>query len=304
MIPRNTPAPLVPDAVSLQWANGKPIARAAGSSDRFAPFVGFHIEVGKDAELDTALVGVHQVEIKHQRQGGAEIVRHWSLGERILFLPITSGPPAPTVAACLANGTARKTAEAGIGLRWGQGERSRMAVRGYVQTLWMAGYTRPVQLAVKSRMTDHLLAALLDHTRVATAADGLVDRGKHPAVVSPAELYLPLEAGEEQEFGSSDTATVTPLRSFHPAEIDARYLRTRWRPDALYEVAVAAWPAVQAWAHEYAVSGGDEPEPPAVALEPVVAEEPGLFDAPPARRQSADEAMASGTGGGRRSRRV
>ena len=129
----------VQDAITLQYANGKSNARLTPGSGRFAPFVGFHVEVGKDADFDLAMQAakISQIEIKHQRPGGAEIVRHWSFGERIGFFPITSGPVAQTVAASLSDRNVRSTAEAGIGLRWGAGERSRMAPRN---SAWISNF--------------------------------------------------------------------------------------------------------------------------------------------------------------------
>lgn len=263
MIPRNTPQPTIPDAVTLQWANGKPVARRTEAS-KFAPYTGFHIEVGKDSALDDILTTAkyQQIQIRHQRPGGAAIVAHWDLGASILLLPITAGPVASTIAASLANGNARATADAGLGLRWGRGDRSRMAVRGFVKGLWDAGYRRPVQLATRSRMTDILLAVLLDHTRAAAAVDGLIDRQRHPDPVSPAELWLPLVPGEETEFGKDDTATVTPFASGHPVELTAEYLRTAWAGSALYQAAGEAWSLIKAWAHDYAAHGGEEVEAP------------------------------------------
>ena len=261
MIGRNQPRPNVPDAVTLQWANGKSNARDAGSTIRFTSFIGFYLEFGKDPALDEVLTAARspQVEIKHQRREGHEIVRHWSLGETLDLLPITSGPVASTVAASLANGAAAETAAAGIGIRWGrgEGERSKLAVRGFVQSLWATGYRRPVQVATRSRMTDHLFAALLDHTRAAVAADAAVNRSLHPGPVSPAELWLPLGPGAETEFGSRTTATVTPLVSRHPEDLTIEYLRSRWRPADVWDATTAAWAGVQAWAKEFPITGDD-----------------------------------------------
>jgi hypothetical protein len=253
MIGRNR-VQAVADAATLQYANGKSMARATVGSGRFAPYVGFHIEVGRDAELDEAMraAKIAQIEIKHQRQGGAEIVRHWALGEMIRFFPVTSGPVAPTVAGSLSGRNARLTAEAGIGMRWGQGERSKVALRGYLEPLVRVGYVRLLQLSVRSRMTDVLLAALLDHGRVCEAADSLVDRTKHPEVVTFHEVALPLGPGEEQEWGKGDTATVVPFKSLHPAEIDADYLRSLWRADSVHSAAYRDWESIQLWAQEYA----------------------------------------------------
>lgn len=250
----------VADAATLQYANGKSVARASVGSGRFAPYVGFHVEVGKDAELDEAMraAKVAQIEIKHQRQGGAEIVRHWGLGELIRFYPVTSGPVAATVAASLSGRNARLTAEGGIGMRWGQGERSKVALRGYLDVLVRVGYVRLLQLSVRSRMTDVLLSALLDHGRVCEAADSLVDRTRHPEVVTFHEVALPLGPGEEQEWGKGDTATVVPFKSQHPAAVDAEYLRGLWRPDPVHAAAYRDWESIQLWAQEYATQA-EEP---------------------------------------------
>ena len=269
MIGRNQPRPNVPDAVILQWANGMTVARDAGSNARFTSFIGFYLEFGKDPALDDLLTAARtpQVEIKHRRREGHEIVRHWSLGETLDLLPITSGPVASTVAASLANGAAAETAAAGIGVRWGrgEGERSKLAIRGFVQSLWATGYRRSVQLSTRSRMTDHLLAALLDHSRAAVAADAAVDRTRHPDPVSPAELWLPLGSGAETEFGSHTTATVTPLVSRHPEDLTIEYIRSCWRPADVWESTTAAWAGVQAWAREFQITGDDGLSPNASA---------------------------------------
>src|SRR5262245_29257169 len=54
----------VSEAVTLQYANGKSMARATIGSGRFTPLVGFHIEVGKDSALDEAMgrAGFQQIE--------------------------------------------------------------------------------------------------------------------------------------------------------------------------------------------------------------------------------------------------
>lgn len=190
---------------------------------------------------------------------------------------ITSGPVAPTVATSLAGRAAAATAEAGIGLRWAPNERSKMAVRGYLDV----GDALPlVQLSVRSRMTDVLLGTLIDHARALEAADDLIDRAKHPALVTFHEVALPLGPAEEQEWGKGDTATVVPFKSLHPAEIDAAYLRATWRPDGVHSAAEQAWPATQAWAAEYAeqTDQSDRTPPPA---------EDGAEDAPTEPRRLA-----------------
>src|SRR5919108_1509162 len=127
-IPRNTPQS-VQDVPILQWASGRTEARSA-SGGRFAGHVGFHIEAGKDDELDRALhaASIPRIEIRHPRSGApSEIKPHWSFGDSLRLYPITAGPPATTISACLRSAA---TAEAGLGLAWPQGEKSRMAVRG------------------------------------------------------------------------------------------------------------------------------------------------------------------------------
>lgn len=54
MIGRNR-VQAVSEAATLQYVNGKSVACTTLGSGRFAPYVGFHIEVGKDVELDEAL---------------------------------------------------------------------------------------------------------------------------------------------------------------------------------------------------------------------------------------------------------
>lgn len=250
----------VQDALTLQYANGKSLARKPVGTGRFVPYIGFHIEAGRDAEIDEALrqANVAQCEIKHQRPGGAEVVRHWDFGEQVKFFPVTSGPIAPTVAGSLAGNNARETAEAGLGLRWGTGERSKFAMRGFLLPLVQVGTLRLVQLSVRSRMTDELLKALLDHGRVCEAADNLIDRTRHPELVTFHEVALPLGSGEEQEWGKGDTATVVPLISRHPRTLDAEYLRSVWRPDAVHAAALREWEGIQVWARDYAAHA-DEP---------------------------------------------
>lgn len=271
------------DAMTIQWANGKNEARITPGSGRFVSHVGWYAEVGRDDEFDTFVerAGIPQMEIRHPRPGApAQIVRHWNLGERLRFFPVTSGPVAPTVAASLSQRNIAATIEAGIGLRWGrgEGERSKMAIRGYLQLTigeansdWVV-YPRAVQISVRSRMTDELLTALIDHVRVCEIADTLVDRVKHPDVIQCYELALPLGPGKEEQWGKGETTTVLPLASQHPERVDLPYLRSLWRPDQVVDLALHDWPDIQAWAQEFSVGGyaegagsaaavGDEPHP-------------------------------------------
>lgn len=256
MIGRNR-VQAITEAITLQYANGKNLARPVGGK-RFSPYIGFHIEAGRDDELDARLraARIEQIEIKHQRQGGAEIVRHWALGETIRFYVVTSGPVAQTVAGSLGRHATATTA-AGIGLRWGSSDRSRMAVRGYLDLLVRMDLLRLAQLSVRSRMTDVLLAALLDHGRVCEAADALIDRTRHPELVTFHELVLPLGPGEEEEWGKGETTTVVPFKSLHLAQIDRDYIEHIWRPDAVHQAALRDWPGIQAWASEYALQADE-----------------------------------------------
>ncbi|NWG22775.1 MAG: hypothetical protein HXY39_20920 [Chloroflexi bacterium] len=257
------------DAMTIQWANGKNEARLTPGSGRFVSHVGWYAEVGRDDEFDTFMqrASVPQMEIRHPRQGApAQIVRHWNLGERLRLFPVTSGPVAATVAASLAQRNIGATIEAGIGMRWGrgEGERSKMAIRGYLQLAhgdtgseWLL-YPRVVQISVRSRMTDELLAALIDHVRVCEVADTLVDRAKHPDVIQCYELALPLGPGKEEQWGKGETTTVLPLASQHPERIDLAYLRGIWRPDHVVDLALHDWPDIQAWAQEFNAGGYTE----------------------------------------------
>lgn len=339
MIGRNRPAALAPEALIVQFGNGRTLARPAGKpGHRFVPFIGFHVEIGRSRELDdladralreyaAALEsreghepeppapGVTRIEMKHQRQGGAQSVEHWSLGPRLELLPITEGPVALNVAQSLSNGRARATANAGIGLRWPDGERSQLALRGYIRALAAIGFTGLAQLGVRGHQTDYLFAALLDHVRAAEAADGLIDRSKHPGPVALAELWLPLEAGDDADVGKRESTTIATIRSGHPAEIGADYLKSIWRTAQIYGLAVGAWPAVKAWALDYQKNGdgaaGDYGVATPAAGELDVdhgqaeggqTEQPQLLEAPPSGAQLARYDTGGGTGGGRRGR--
>lgn len=255
---------VVVSAAVVQWANGRTMFREAGGAGRFGPLVGFHTEVGKDGELDELAreLAFPTIEIRHQGtgQGGGGIKRHWFLGETLRLYPVTAGPTASTVGGLIAAGDA--TAEAGIGVRWPDGEKSRLAVRGYLDSLIRADYRHPVQLSVRSLMTEHLLATLVDHVRVCEAADGLIDRGRHPDVVSLHEVALVLGAGQETPFGKGETTDAVPLRSAHPQAVDAVYLRGVWRPEVVAEQAPRDWASIQQWAREFAAGGeAGQPEP-------------------------------------------
>lgn len=263
---RNTPTTVAPDAPIMQWANAHTKQKANG---RQQPLVGFHIEKGRDDALDAMLaeLGYPQVDIVHQRESApAELKTHWYFGgdnAPIQFYPITGGPPATTISGCRSARFAQATIDAGLGLAWPQGQRSKFAVRGFLTLVDDSPLL--VQLSVRSTMSEYLLAALLDHVRVATVADNLIDRERHPEIVCLHELALPLLAGEESTVGSQQTAQIVPLRSGHPHEIDAAYIKTIWRSKHLDDAARDAWADVLAWAQSFGV---EEPvrgvaEPPA-----------------------------------------
>lgn len=245
-ITRNTPQS-IQDCPILQWANGRTEAREAGQG-RFASLVGFHSEAGKDEAFDRACVAASlaRIEIRHQRESGTPaIVAHWSFGESLRFYPITAGPPATTISACLRSDA---TAEAGIGLSWPAGERSRMAVRGLIM---VGDVPLLVQLATRSTMTGVLLTALLDHYRACAAADKLIKRDQHPDPVAFHELALPLTSGAEISVGRGETSQITPFVSDHPAQIAKAYITSCWRKNAIHDAALNAWPGVVAWAVGY-----------------------------------------------------
>lgn len=251
------PAPSIPRRAApvdelhlpvIQWASGHTDARTTAS--RFGPLVGSHSEVGRDAALDEAATaaGTPQMDIRHPRAGGpGEIKRHWAFGESLLFFPLTAGPPARTISACIRQ-HALATAESGIGLAWPVGSKSRMAVRGY---LLLAHTPVAVQLAVRSTMTSALLAALLQHLADCETADTLIDRARHPAPVACHELAMLLVAGDEVSVGSGETSLITPFLAT-PLEEDKAALAIRWRPATIDRAAVTDWAATQAWAAGYA----------------------------------------------------
>lgn len=257
MIGRNTVVH-VQDVPVIQWANGRNEARKMLGVGRFSSHVGWYSECGKDADFDAWCqgAGFHPFEMKHPRQGGpAAIVRHWDLGEALLFFPTTAGPVAPDVRGSLK--AAEATADAGIALRWprGDGERSKLALRGFVTVPVYETYGGLVQITAKSKMTDELMAALVDHVRVCELADSLVDRTKHPDAVGLWELALPLGPGAEAAWGRGETTTVTPIRSTHPETPDLGYLRAMWRDTAVVAGVERDWPGVVAWAREFATAG-------------------------------------------------
>jgi len=260
MLPQRNEIITIPTAITIQWGNGKTMARTSGTA-QFTPYVGFHSEIGKDQEFDAwaHALGVGRIEIRHQRPSApSEIKPHWDFGQEIQFFPLTSGPVAATVSACMRR--LPEIADAGLALRWPRGERSRLAVRGYLAREGRVFLERPVQLTARSRLTDRLLDALARHTLVCEMLDGIIDRQRHPAKVVPYELALPLGPGAEEDWGATETATVTPFVCQHPQpdEVSRDTPRGRWRPADLVDAVSRDWPGTQAWARELCF--GDEAE--------------------------------------------
>jgi hypothetical protein len=260
MLPQRNEILTIPTAITIQWGNGNTMARTSESGP-FAPYVGFHSEIGKDPAFDAwaHAAGAGRISIRHQRPSApAEIKAHWDFGRELLVFPLTSGPVAATVSACMRR--LPEMADAGLALRWPRGERSRLAVRGYLLRDSRVFLERPVQLSVRSRLTDRLLDALAAHTRVCEMLDGIIDRHRHPAKVACYELALPVGAGAEEDWGATETATVTPFVCQHPAPeaVSRDTPRGRWRPADLVDAVSRDWPGTQAWARE--ICFGDEAE--------------------------------------------
>ena len=222
MLPKRNKLITVSDALPLQWANGKAEIRRTPGQGRFVTGeVGWYAEAGKSAEFDgwATKHGLPTMEIRHPRPTGpAEVVTHWNLGERVGFIPISSGPVAESVPASLKGQAIRQTAQAGLGLRWPEGEKSKLAVRGYL--VLDVGQRRQVfahamQLTARSTMTDVLMTALVAHTHVCQRADIFWKRTED--TVGCFELLLPLGVGPEVERGKGEKTTITLFACLHPA---------------------------------------------------------------------------------------
>jgi len=253
MIQRNQ-VQILPEIPTVQYASGKTLSRRVDGGGRFQSYVGFHMQCGRDATIDEIFhrIGLPMIEIKHQRPGSVETVRHWDLGESIRLFPVTAGPVARTMAGCMRGAAYQQTIEAGIGIRWGEQERSRLAIRGFLDLLAQHHLVRLIQLTVRGRMTDRLLRALIDHGRVCEQADELIHRDQHPEPVMFHELALPLVAGDEETWGAHATVAVVPFRSAHPETITASDVRGLWRSRAVHEAALTEWPNILVWARSYA----------------------------------------------------
>lgn len=245
-ITRNRPAPVAAASFpQIQWANGRPVSRAAGSAGRFQPLVGWHIERGRDPELDNHAeeLEVGLIEIKHMRPGGAEIKAHWSLGETARIYPLIDGLIADSLAgACQV--AERSAAEAGLVADWPRGEGSYLALLALVE-VGQVVYPEPVRLSMAGTITDSLYAALLRHVEVCVAADELVG-----TLVPCSWLALPLTAGPELDAGRSDTTTIITVAHTHPDMVDLDYVKTIALPKQLRERSVGLIGEAKRWAVE------------------------------------------------------
>ena len=212
----------------LQWANG----RATGEN---GSVVGFYTERGKDDDLDSLLesIGTQVIILYHTREKGEEAREHWYFGKDIIVYPITKGPVAPTLGRSLYGETRIKTAQSGIACRWDEGGKSRASVRCYIEPLVKHGHYFLMQLSTSATGTDDLITALIDHIRVCKAADGWIDRveglrQRHPDLVRPCEIGLPLGGGVRTSRGKGKTTMIYPLVSKHPEEVPDNYISKMW----------------------------------------------------------------------------
>jgi hypothetical protein len=240
------------DYPAIGWGNGLMRARKS-SKERFSEYVGFFVTAGEDHALDKAMeeAGYSTIEAQHPRQGAEPIIkRHWNLGETLEFLPVTMGTPATATSALLR--MKDKAAQAGIGIRWPQGERALVGIIGYIKPLAERGYMQPFKIGARSLMVDYVLKALADHTRVCQFADSIVDRQKHPDPVELHEIVWRLGPGEQTAFGKESTSLVVPIVSMHPAQPDADYIKANYlTSEDIKRKAEVDFSAIQKWANAF-----------------------------------------------------
>jgi hypothetical protein len=117
-------------------------------------------------------------------------------------------------------------------------------------------------------MSDHLLAALVDHVRVCHAA--AMELG---TPVFAAELHLPLGPGGEVTAGKKgQQMTLVPFVSQHPKTITRQYVEQTYHPGGVAKVVGQVWESVVSWATEYTMA---LPEATPVAAAPAAPE--GLY---------------------------
>jgi hypothetical protein len=288
-----------PQPAIVQWDNGRGKWRDIGTTP-WNMWPCFHVETGRNEEFDRAMhaADVSRIELFHPAKNGrpSTITQDWMLGTFIGLHPITAGPPADKVSLITLDPTMMAAAaEAGIGLRWLDGEKSSMAVRGFLalpnvadgvpinpdqpETIRALLVTLaeeraagrpapitwtvipvPVQLGVSSNTSDVLMDVLVDHRRVCEAADDF--RDNRPEEVTFHELVLPLVLGHEVEWTSHDprkggsSTTVYTFASAHPATITKPYVRGMWRKADIHKQAESLFSGIQLWAQRYQRNGG------------------------------------------------
>lgn len=245
-MPRNKPVAADGHPI-LQWHNGKTTAKAGGAPRFTEGFVGFTVEAERwpdfDAQADE--LSIARMEIRHRRPGGTEVKPHWDLGDSLNVYPLTAGPVRGSMFAAT-RASLDMARMAGMVTVWDAERNESKLALWVLPTLVGLVLPLPLVLTARSRMTDRLFQALLDHcTRVCEQADALTG-----AETMPWELALPLVAGPEADFGKGDTTTVTPLTSAHPATLTQAHLDALFLPQELAAVAAALVDDAAAWAVE------------------------------------------------------
>lgn len=266
VVQRTTKAPV------LQYLTGSQLItwRNLGERDWRARLAGLSIEVGRYGdEFDRFLhqQGYARIEIEHKRHNAKPVIaQHWWFGDELAVFPLTAGPTIGSVAGLLKR--QQEAIDAGIGVRWPEGEGSALAVRGYVRALLEAGWDQPVQLTTHRNMTDYMLAALVRHIEAAELADELArKKAQDPnAFVSPVELAWVIGVGEPTDVGKAQSSRVRPVVCVHPKAMDRQYLASIYAAGNLRAVLQSAverdWQGTVAWAAEFARGQQqDTPEP-------------------------------------------
>ena len=241
----------------LYYSGGNMLARESGSRKPSSGFFGFWANYGTDEMFDKACQGFGElIDVSHM---GGVIEKHWGFPFPLTVYPLILGVPAIKTRECL--NRAERAASWGVKVRWiesddgvGKGK-SYVGIHIYVKEFLDRGYSSPLVLSVKSRMTDHLLSALGLHLDVAKVADTILDRTKHPQKIGLWELGMPLLCGEQQLFGKDQTTTVAPIVSGHPLD------KTQWDKAYFHEIYLSGenrksilerikedWQSVQEWA--------------------------------------------------------
>lgn len=256
---------------TISFGNGMMKAASAknGVYADHTDYSGFYIECGKNADLDDALkaAGFAVIESEHPNDHGQlTYKKQWDLGRNLDLYPITSGVPAKTVRLCLSPRNQRKLTASGIGLGWytisdGRNKGKSQSVFGvicYIAPLVAVGYVEPIKFGVRGMMTDYVVPALADHTRVAKFADTIVDRDKHPETVGLWEIRWSIGRGEKKvPFKGKNGASslVYPVISKHPNELHRDYIVDMYlQGDArkmIMDRLESDWNMVQDWAAQF-----------------------------------------------------